>query len=106
MPKNGNNGLPLPLVKKVIWSGTVEVNGVITQLLDGNNTPGFSGGPAFIKCYKNGQVKWNLIGLVTGYFLQNNVIHYKEGDWTYNENSGIVSCVDISYIKEIMEKLK
>lgn len=101
-----NNGLPIPLVKKIIVSGFLDQNGVNIPVLDGNNTPGFSGGPVFIKSYNKGKVVWYLLGLISGYYPQNNIAKTNQGDFTYNENSGIILCGHILYIREIMEKIK
>lgn len=108
MRPNENDGFPIPLIKKAIYSGQMEINGLNSIFLDGNNTPGFSGGPIFIKSYEKdtGKTYWNLLGLISGYYLQNNIINSPQGSWSYNENSGIISCSDIIYIKEIINNIK
>ncbi|MGO4904298.1 hypothetical protein ACEN2F_02385 [Flavobacterium sp. W20_MBD1_R3] len=100
------DGYPLPLIKKAIFSGQMESNGLLSPFLDGNNTPGFSGGPIFIKSYEKGNWNWSLMGLISGYYIQTNTISTAQGLWSYNENSGIISVSDIIYIKQIINNIK
>tara|TARA_R110000868_G_scaffold360816_1_gene622842 strand:- start:419 stop:1180 length:762 start_codon:yes stop_codon:yes gene_type:complete len=102
------DGYPLPLIKKAIFSGQMENNGLLSPMLDGNNTPGFSGGPIFIKSFEKGtgKSKWSLLGLISGYYIQTNTLLTNQGSWSYNENSGIISVSDIIYITEIINNIK
>lgn len=107
MQPTENDGYPIPLIKKAIFSGQMEINGLRSPFLDGNNTPGFSGGPIFIKSYEKGTGKssWYLLGLISGYYLQVNTIPTSQGNWSYSENSGIISVSDIGYINEIIKNI-
>lgn len=108
MQPTENDGYPVPLIKKAILSGQMEINGLKSPFLDGNNTPGFSGGPIFIKSYEKGTGKsnWSLLGLISGYYPQTNNIQTPQGIRSYHENSGIISVSDIIYIKEIIKSIK
>ena len=97
-----NNGFPVPFFKKAIFSGNIIENGVEMIVLDGQNNPGFSGGPIFFKSYENGKSIWNLIGIISGYIQQSNIVKTSLGDLSYGENSGLIRCVDQSFIIEIM----
>jgi len=105
-----NDGFPLPLIKKAIFSGSIVTNGVTLFLLDGHNNPGFSGGPVF---FKNWEKKWSkdkspmaLFGLVTAYVNQKNEIQTPIGNFKFNENSGIIISYGTAIILEIIAQSK
>lgn len=96
---------PLPLIKKVINSGTIIEEGVQMIFLDGHNNPGFSGGPIVFKNHSksNGHV-WQIVGVISAYVSQNNELNTPIGKMKYNENSGIVIGYSSDYIKSIIQK--
>ena len=100
-----NQGLPSALIKRATFSGQIEINGILIPLLDGQNNPGFSGGPIFFKSYNKGIVKWSFFGIISGYYPQKNLLKTALGEFFYDENSGIIKCSSEIYITEIMEKL-
>ncbi len=87
------NGNKIPLVKKAIFSGSLEFNNCKILILDGFNIEGFSGGPVFALDYKKN--KYFLLGMINGYF--NNSV---------NQNSGIIYCHYSGSIDEIINSLK
>lgn len=106
---NVNDGFPLPLVKKAVFSGTTTNNGVQTLLLDGHANPGFSGGPVLFKDrLKNGDNKYHLVGVVSSYHYQQNEMSLPFGDkkLRYSENSGIIIAIEKKQIDEIIKKIK
>lgn len=100
-----NQGLPSALIKRATFSGQININGTIILLLDGQNNPGFSGGPIFFKLFNKEIVKWSFFGIVSGYYPQNNIAKTTFGDFLYNENSGIIICTSETYIRDIMQRL-
>lgn len=102
---NKNDGLPIPLFKKCIYSGSIREKGNPVILLDGNNTLGFSGGPVFILGFTNNQWSYFLTGFVAGYYTQNNNTNINEQQFSYKENSGIIKCIPRNSVKEILDRL-
>lgn len=104
---NINEGFPIPLVKKAVFSGTTTKNGVETLFLDGHNNPGFSGGPVLFKDrLKNGDNKYYLVGIISAYVNQQNELITPFGNLKYKENSGIIVAIGKKQIDEIIEKIK
>lgn len=102
--ENINAGLPFPLVKKAIISAMFNENGITTLFLDGQNNPGFSGGPIVFKNIdKSKKYKWNIIGVVSGYRTHNNEINTPFGKMNYYENSGIMIGYGIEHVFEIIK---
>lgn len=100
-----NSGLPLPLVKKAVLSAFFNKDGILTLFLDGQNNPGFSGGPiVFRNTDKTKKHKWNIIGVVSAYRTQNNELITPFGKLSYHENSGIMIGYGINHAIEIIEK--
>lgn len=67
---NVNGTLPMPFVKKAIYSGTVPLAAdkhSILLLLDGFNNPGFSGGPVVYKDPFSSSLDYNVIGVISGF---------------------------------------
>lgn len=89
-----NKELPIPLIKKGVFSGIFSTNGGIQILLDGNNTFGLSGGPACFYDYEKD--KWTIFAVISGYIIQHN-------EFT-EENSGIVLAYSSNHILEILKK--
>jgi len=105
MLDNKNDGLPIPLFKKCIYSGVITEKGNPVVLLDGNNTPGFSGGPAFILGFTNNEWNYFLMGFIVAYYTQNNKTNINEQQFNFKENSGIIKCIPRNSVKEIMDRL-
>ncbi len=67
---NVNGTLPMPFVKKAIYSGTLPLapeKHSILLLLDGFNNPGFSGGPVVYKDPSSSSLNYNVIGVISGF---------------------------------------
>lgn len=93
------------LVKKAIVSARLIQDDVTKILLDGHNNPGFSGGPIITH---NGKASEQfIIGVISGYFIQENKTEIKIDDKEYelmrNSNSGIIITYPSEYIVEIIE---
>jgi len=101
---NLNSGLPLPLVKKVVLSAIFHKDGISTLFLDGQNNPGFSGGPIILRNIdKSKEYKWKIVGVVSGYRTQKNELDTPFGKLNYVENSGIMIGYGIDHVIEIIE---
>lgn len=102
---NLNGGFPFALVKKCVFSGALSSKGIDVFFFDGNNNPGFSGGPIFFKNRFNpSDKKLYLTGIVSGYIPQTSHEKTPLGIVDYNENSGIIIAYSSSYIKEILNQ--
>lgn len=104
--KNGfNAGFPIPFIKNVIISAIINQNGATVLYLDGHNNPGFSGGPVVFK-NRTGKSKhkWNIIGVISAYYAQENIINTIDGPLKYTENSGIVVAYGIDHVFEIINR--
>lgn len=98
-----NKGFPFPLIKKCVFSGGYNENGIQMFFLDGNNNPGFSGGPVFFKNRENPNDKrLYLAAIVSAYVNQKNQMITPIGTFDYNENSGIILAYSVSNLKEIL----
>jgi len=95
-----NNGFPIPFVKKGIFS-TIPFSTGDNQIffLDGINNPGFSGGP----CVFTNQDKQTptVCGVVKGYLPHEIDVKTQLGNYTIEENSGLVEVHSIDFINEI-----
>lgn len=104
----GVNNFPIPLVKKAIISGWIDLNkkdSVAILLLDGHNNPGFSGGPVIY--YDNSNNMLHVAGVISGYYFQENeIIGDKTKMLSFKENSGIISCIDIKGAVDIIKRIK
>ncbi len=102
-----NDGFPFPLVKKAVFSGSLAVDSISVLFLDGNNNPGFSGGPIFFKDrIKSGDNKWHLVGVISAYVNQENEIVTPIGNLKYSENSGIIISYSKKHIMEIIKNIR
>jgi S1-C subfamily serine protease len=98
-----NKGFPFALIKKCVFSGNYTGQGEQVFFLDGNNNPGFSGGPVFFKNRQNPtDRKLYLAAIVSAYVNQKNQMITPLGIFDYNENSGIILAYSSSHIKEIL----
>lgn len=102
---NINKGFPFALIKKCVFSGGYTEKGIQMMFFDGNNNPGFSGGPVF---YKNrldaNDRRLYLVAVVSAYVNQKNQMITPIGTFDYNENSGIILAFSSSHIKEILSQ--
>jgi hypothetical protein len=98
-----NKDFPIALIKKCVFSGGYSENGIQMMFFDGNNNPGFSGGPVF---YKNrldaNDGKLYLVAIISAYVNQKNQMVTPIGTFDYNENSGIILAFSSSHLKEIL----
>lgn len=103
---NMNNGYPLPFVKKGVISSVISDSTHMTQIfLDGHNNPGFSGGPVVVTNHGVGNKhKMKIIGVVSAYLNEHKIVKTPIGDFSNNENSGIVLSYAINHIFEIIDK--
>ena len=101
-----NDGFPIPLVKKAVFSGSYSFNGLLTIYLDGHNNPGFSGGPIIFKDRREPNSNFHIIGVISGYYPQSNKLKSINGDVEYFENSGIILGVGSKHIIDILESIK
>ncbi|MBK8681075.1 MAG: trypsin-like peptidase domain-containing protein [Bacteroidetes bacterium] len=98
-----NGGFPFPLIKKCVFSGNYNENGLNILIFDGNNNPGFSGGPIFINDrFDSNNTKLYLFAIVSSYYPQKNQMITPVGTFDYVENSGIIFAYSSGYIKEIL----
>lgn len=105
--KDNNNlhdGFPFPLVKKCVYSGIYFEDGLLIFLLDGNNNPGFSGGPVFFKDREKSSTRYYLLSVISAYVNQKNQMITPFGTFDYTENSGIIISYGAKHIKEILEQ--
>ena len=102
-----NREFPLPLIKRVINSGTIKDKGAQVIFLDGHNNPGFSGGPIVFKNHlKKGGHIWQIVGVVSGYVPQTNHLNSQIGVLKYQENSGIIIGYGSDHIGEIIKNTR
>lgn len=95
-------------VKRAIISAFHEENNTQIMLLDGQNNPGFSGGPVIT--YSETMDKQFIIGIISGYIYQQNNIDINNGGVNNKiqiaENSGIIISYTSEYIIEIINKIE
>jgi hypothetical protein len=98
-------GLPIPLVKRCALSGLLVKEGVVIYLLDGQNNPGFSGGPVFFPMSsKMTERESGLLGIISAYYQQPDSIETKTGAINYSENSGIMIAYSAETIWRILRQ--
>jgi len=103
---NPNAGFPLPMIKKgIISSWTHENPDGLIIFLDGNNNPGFSGGPVVIFNPVGQTHHSRIIAVVTAYVNDpEKTIKTPIGDFLTNENTGIVISYHISHAIDIINR--
>jgi len=102
---NINKGFPIPLIKKCVYSGIYSEQGIQMFFLDGNNNPGFSGGPVFFKNRQDpNDARLYLAAIISAYVNQKKQMVSPIGTIDYNENSGIILAYRSSHIKEILQQ--
>jgi len=94
-------GYPPPLVKKAIVSSFVNGN---VFLLDGNNNPGFSGGPVVFT--KAGQTDLKVAGVISGYKAVPEPIFAgdQKTQFVYQYNTGIIVAYYIHHAMALIRK--
>lgn len=94
-----------PLVKKAVFSGSYPTSNYVVHFLDGQNNPGFSGGPVIAYDYTNGE--HGIFGIISGYYNEEkslrNMGKAEIGKYIL-ENSGIIKCFPITLVKEILNE--
>lgn len=93
-----NNGYPLPFVKSAIISSFINAEeGSATIILDGNNNPGFSGGPIITVSVDN---SISVIGVISAYrnnqesILANGV----DSGLRYSANTGLIIGIGLNEV--------
>jgi hypothetical protein len=101
-----NNGFPIPFVKKGIISSFISDSDKMTQIfLDGHNNPGFSGGPVVVtKLGAKNDHRMKVIGVVSAYLNEDKVFKTPIGDFSSQENTGIVLSFASNHIFEIIDR--
>lgn len=97
-------GFPLPLVKKGTMSGSLGQQEVF--LLDGQNNPGFSGGPVVFTPVGSPKLEYRVMGVVSAYRCQEGDVYYK-GKPTglkHAENAGIILAPSIKRVTDLIAK--
>jgi hypothetical protein len=114
---NFNQGYPLALIKKAVFSAsnTNALNGHV-MLFDGMNNPGMSGGPIVIKIQNPGSNDFtnSVVAVISGYVQQVDSVkrqsHNKDlkqetpfGTINYMTNSGIVLAYGARQVQDIID---
>jgi S1-C subfamily serine protease len=102
-----NDGFPLPLVKKGIFSGVIVTPDKVTvSFFDAHNNPGFSGGPIFmVNRIDAKKKKIKLVGVVSGYVNQDDELVTPAGRIKYASNSGIMIGIGINHVDKILRDI-
>lgn len=98
------NDKPLPLVKRAILSGIIDMDSQEYLVLDGINNPGFSGGPVI--CKVPGEEDFGVVGVVSGYHSVDEKTYQQNGEEfpiTYRYNTGLILASKIQYVLDILE---
>ena len=99
-----NGGYPVPFVKHAFLSCATGVNGYAHFWLDGEDNPGFSGGPVVYEAEDSRQY---LLGVISSYRNDVKPVLKKDGsetEYIYKENSGIINAPGKNSIIDIIEK--
>ena len=95
-----NRKFPLPLVKRCIISAIWGFGNNLQQvILDGNNNPGFSGGPVVFSPPGNANPTYQVGAVISAYrFQPEDILHENEPTGlVYRANTGIVICHSIRH---------
>lgn len=105
-PSDTLASFPVPIVKDMIYSGSITEKGATMYLFGGDNNPGFSGGPLLMKNRRKSskQSGFNVVAVISGYRQQRNKTSSPIGVLEYAENSGIIISYDARYISEIIKQ--
>ena len=96
--------IPVPFVKKACLSALLNDN-AISIILDGNNNPGFSGGPAFFENKSTGKI--SICGVISGYRYNKLSVCdelEEEQNLFVKENTGLILVTDIKYAVNIADQ--
>jgi S1-C subfamily serine protease len=93
---------PMPFVKKAILSNISAINNVQIFSLDGQNNPGFSGGPVVFKSLDSNDYK--VAAVISGYRYTNEPIFNgaKELPLVYRHNTGIIFAYGIKHATDLI----
>jgi hypothetical protein len=69
-----NGGFPLAFIKKAIMSASTNDRGVLAIFLDGQNNPGFSGGPIVYRDLDKSDFTYKVMGVVSGFRFDRNPV--------------------------------
>lgn len=106
-----NEGYPIPIVKKGIFSGALDKGDNQRYLIDWDNNQGFSGGPVIFRSIKKGAYSSEeyIAGVIHGYRQHEIKVFNEDGSdtgLTANENSGIGIMYKIENVMEIIKKIE
>ena len=102
----------MPIVKGGIISGFINYKGSDLMALDGNNIPGFSGGP--VLCKGKSDKDPYVCGIISGYFPEiNETLVYDSTSQNYKktssilsmENSGVCFSIESKYMVELINSI-
>lgn len=98
-------GFPMALVKRCSLSGIKVERGITMYLMDGQNNPGFSGGPVFMPMSTSiTNLRSGLLGIISGYYPQYDSAKTSKEQFAYAENSGIMLVFGADLIKRILSE--
>lgn len=100
-----NRNFPMPFVKGAILSSIVNEKGASCLFLDGNNNPGFSGGPVVFTPPN----KWDdlrVAAVVSGYRFDMQPVYLQQQptELVYRQNTGIIITYSIRHAVDLIKK--
>ena len=100
-----NRNFPMPFVKGAILSSIASENGVSYLFLDGNNNPGFSGGPVVFTPPN----KWDdlrVAAVVSGFRFDMQPVYLQQQptELVYKQNTGIIITYSIRHAVDLINK--
>ena len=99
-----NAHFPIPFIKKGILSSIVhDAGGACILYLDGNNNPGFSGGPV-VYPFNNQREQFRVASVVSGYRFDPQPVYINDQptEAIARHNTGIVISYDIAHAVELI----
>jgi Trypsin-like peptidase domain len=99
-----NRNFPMPFVKGAILSSIVNENGVSCLFLDGNNNPGFSGGPVVFTHPESKDLR--VAAVISGYRFDMQPVYWQQQptDLAYQQNTGIILTYSIRHAVDLIKK--
>lgn len=96
---------PMPFVKSAILSNIIHENGVHCFFLDGNNNPGFSGGPV-VFTPRDKPNDFRVAAVVSGFQSEQLQIYSQEQPTglVYQQNTGIIITYSIRHAVELIKQ--
>jgi hypothetical protein len=100
-----NRNFPMPFVKGAILSSIVNEGGVSCLFLDGNNNPGFSGGPV-VFTPPNNLTDLRVAAVVSGYRFDMQPVYLQQQptELAYRQNTGIIITYGIRHAVDLIKK--